>query len=150
MEELVLFMNGLPDWAGTAPMWLIFGAIVTTLIKTWPVIMERVEMAREGRRAHAGGRIGELEALLDECRKECDRRDEIYKTEIDALKTKINNEAWQRVQSEISLVNTLVQLLPNNELKLILEALQKRSALLPSAATAVGGPFEDAKGNGGK
>jgi hypothetical protein len=52
------------------------------------------------------------------------------------------------VQSEISLVTTLVQVVPAQELRVILDALQKRSNAMPAEATAVGGPVEDAKGNG--
>jgi biopolymer transport protein ExbB/TolQ len=164
MHELELFFSKFPAWAGSVPMWGVFAMVLIALIRVWPRLRELSIQERANVRDPYLRRIAELAADVKDCRescekqekelreeiaqnkRECDDRETRLKDEIDSLKTKINNEAWQRVQSEISLVNTLVQVLPSAELKLILDALQKRSALMPATVTALGGPVDDVKG----
>lgn len=138
----------LPDWAGTMPQWLLFATVVLGFFKIWPTIRQQnFDFTAAAKKAY-DERILKLEDDLKECARLSDEREDMFKAEIDRLKTKINNEEWQRVQGEISLVNTLVQLLPNDELRIILEALQRRSTTLPGSVTALGSPVTDAKSSG--
>lgn len=158
-----------PAWIGTLPAWgtffMVLAAITVAVVRIWPRLKELGITERQGIAQNYINRIIELKADVKECRdncdaqearlrkeiddnrKECDAREEDLKRQIDELKTKLNNEAWQRVQSEISLVNTLIQVVDAPELRVILEALQKRSSLLPAAITKLGGPIGDLEGN---
>lgn len=161
--------NLFPAWIGTLPAWgtffMVLAAITITTIRIWPRLKELGITERQGIANNYINRIIELKNDVKQCREECDAqevrlrkeiddnrrecddREEQLKNEVDHLKTKINNEAWNRVQSEISLVNTLIQVVDAPELRVILEALQKRSALMPASIQALGGPIEDAGGN---
>lgn len=158
-----------PAWIGTLPAWgtffMVLAAITVAVVRIWPRLKELGITERQGIAQNYINRIIELRAEVKECRdncdaqearlrkeiddnrKECDAREEQLKQEVDRLKMKINNEAWQRVQSEISLVNTLIQVVDAPELRVILEALRQRSALLPAEITEIGGPVEDVRGN---
>jgi hypothetical protein len=166
LEELRALFSGFPSWAGSVPLWGIFFMAVIALIKAWPKLKEIGVQERQGIRDPYVKRIRELAEDVKQCRKECDEqevrlrremeekgeahraREEELKGEIDALKNKMNNEAWQRVQSEISLVRTLIQVVDAPELRVILEALQKRSAIMPAEVTAISGPLGDTGGIG--
>jgi hypothetical protein len=135
--------------------------IILAFIKVWPIIRQQnIDFTAAARKAYED-RIVAAEAKtqracdrLAECERLCDEREEAFKNTIDELKTQINNEAWNRVQSEISLVNTLIAIVDAPQLRVILEALQRRSNSLPAAITMIGGPVSDAgptgNGNGDK
>lgn len=142
MEEL----RNIPPWVGSFPLWALFLTVVGTLIKTWPLIQKNLIDAKMLKAGGYAKRITELEDKLSNCEVKCDEREVLFKKEIDDLKQKLNNEAWQRVQSEISLVATLVQIVPNPMLGQILEALKRRSTTL-QAVEMVAGPFADAAGD---
>lgn len=81
---------------------------------------------------------GEVRTALEKlraCEEECDRR-------ITKLQNKINNEAMQRVQSEISLVRTLLQVVPAPELTTVLKALEARKILLVEIDDMIDQPEE--------
>lgn len=164
MGALAAFWPAIQPYVGTVPMWAMLAIIVVAYLQMRPK-MKAVEIKeRESIRDPYLTRINELREDVEKCRQECnlqerelreeidsnkkacDEREEALKKEIDDLKTKINNEAWQRTQSEISLVTTLVQVLPDPLLKKVLEALNRRSVSQPGAITALGGPVTDAKG----
>lgn len=154
--------EGLPELSpliGTIPQWGMFILLAIAVVRTSPQWLQTLITAAKDRKDRLGKRISELEQKLHDCEEKCDQREAVFKEEIDRLKTKVNNEAWQRTQSEISLVTTLVRILPKPELQQVLEALQRQSRMLPADATALGsepqkldGPVADAgpNGNGGK
>jgi hypothetical protein len=143
-----------PTWLGTPSQVGLLVVVFLALIKVWPTLRQQNIDAWLASKQSYVERIKDLERQVKECQadsikkdQDADKRERRLQDEIDALKTKINNEAWQRVQSEISLVSTLVAVVPNAELKIILEALQRRSALLPADVTALGKLEGDAKEN---
>lgn len=142
MEELASFQW--PAWLGTPSQFALLAVVVITLIKTWPLIQKNLMDAKLLKEGGYAKRITDLEGKLDECKRDCDERDRTSQTTIDSLKQQINNEAWQRVQSEISLVNTLIQIVPNPMLGQILEALKKRSGTLQPIE--LDGPVKDTQG----
>jgi hypothetical protein len=150
LDELRIIWENLRPYIGNAPMWGVFAMALIALIRAWPKLKEIGVNERAGIRDPYLKRIRELAEDVKSCRRECDaqerrlrqemddnkrecdQREREFKKEIDSLKEKMNNEAWQRVQSEISLVNTLIQVVDAPELRRILEALQKRSATMIS------------------
>lgn len=139
MEE---FINW-PTWLGTPSQVLTLAIIVITLIKTWPIIQVKVIEARLTREGRYGARISELEQSLKACHDECQER-------IDKLQTKLTNEARQRIQSEISLVHTLISVVDAPQLRTILAALERRrSLILSEGIEQLDGPISDVTNGGG-
>lgn len=161
MNELESFFSHFPTWAGNVPMWGVFAMVLIALIKVWPKLKEIGVNERQGIRDPYIQRIRELADDVKHCRQECDEqerrlrheidgvkrgsdeREAALKERIDVLRTRVNNEAFQRVQSEISLVNTLIQVVDAPQLRTILKALEDRKAILPSLVE-----LKDKEGNG--
>jgi transcriptional regulator of NAD metabolism len=79
------------------------------------------------------GRITSLEAAMKKNQEECEKDKEELRDIIEQLREKIRNEAEQRVQGEISLVSTLIQIVDAPQLKAILKALEQRQVRLQVA-----------------
>jgi chromosome segregation ATPase len=131
VDSIAFFFSKFPGWAGSVPMWGVFAMILITLIKIWPQLRQQGIDERLNIRDRYLERIKDLVADVQHCRDECDAQERRLQAEIDILKDKLNNEAWQRVQGEISLVNTLIQIVDAPQLKAILAALEKRQRTLP-------------------
>lgn len=132
-----------PSWVGTPSQFgllvVVLGTIIIAWIKVWPKLRQLTIEERASIEDRNQTRIQGLVRDVKECREEC-REQEVRLTEkIDMLQNKINNEALQRVQSEISLVHTLLEIVDAPQLRLILAALEKRKTLLPATAAL----FED-------
>jgi hypothetical protein len=134
------FMRSWPSWLGSPSQFALLIIVILALIKVWPIIQKQLMDARAGREGRYSKRIRELEDNLERCHRECGER-------IDKLQTKINNEAMQRVQSEISLVSTIIQVVDAPQLKAILAALEKRKGLLLLDVEQISGPFGDIEGD---
>lgn len=130
MNEVADFFLKFPV-LGSIPMWGVFAAVLIALIKIWPQLKQQSIDERLSIRDRYLLRIKELVQEVKDCRADCEEQERRLQGQIDGLKTKINNEAWQRVQSEISLVHTLIQVVDAPQLKLILDALKARSVTLP-------------------
>lgn len=130
-------MREILNWllSGTAPQWGVLFLLAVVVVRTspqWLTVWSTLKLARQERVA---ARITELETSVRECREECDRQ-------TDSLHQKLRNEAEQRVQSEISLVSTLVQIVDAPQLRAILTALESRKTILAAASVQVlGGPL---------
>ena len=126
-----------PDWIGTPSqlglLLAFIGSAIIAYIKIFPKVLEIRMTSQQNLQTQDRERITELVAQIKEIEDRCDERERELMAIIDDLKSKINNEAWQRVQSEISLVSTLLEVVPAQQLKQILEALQKRKIVLPYA-----------------
>lgn len=124
-----------PSWIGTPSqlglLLVVTGSIVLGYIKVLPKLLELKIGERASNKDRYTARVKELKEEVKACRDECDAQERRLQDQIDLLKTKINNEAWQRVQSEISLVHTLIQVVDAPQLKIILAALKQRSSLIP-------------------
>lgn len=131
MDEIALFFNKFPAWAGSVPMWGVFAMVLITLIKVWPVLRAQTLAERVNMRDRFLARVKELSAEIKTARDECDTLKRKMQEEIDLLKNKLNNEAWQRIQGEISLVHTLIEIVDAPQLKRILDALERRKTTLP-------------------
>jgi hypothetical protein len=138
MQEIGVFFDKFPSWLGSAPLWGVFAMILITLIKVWPQLKQQGIDERLNIRDRYLARINEMRTEVAiareevrQCKRDCDAQEVRLQGEIDILKNKLNNEAWQRVQSEISLVNTLIQVVDAPQLKAILAALEKRRTTLP-------------------
>lgn len=131
-----------PAWLGSPSQVVLLVLVVIALIKIWPILQKQVFEARASREGRYGERIRHLEIELHKCHEECAAK-------IEKLQTKINNEAWQRVQSEISLVSTIIQVVDAPQLRQILAALERRKMTLIQieAVENLAGPVDDAKGD---
>lgn len=134
MRGFLEVMNKLPSWAGNIPVWIllaiVFAGLVREWLKTQPVreqqkIDERLKI-KEG----YIGRINDLEDAVRECQRECEEHKKELRKVIDQLQDRVNNEARQRVQSEISLVSTLLKVVDAPQLKIILDELEKRQTTM--------------------
>ncbi len=128
------WMDKWPSWMGGLPALATFimvaGYIIQQWVKNRPTMQQQEIDERRARSSTYQGRITTLENQVRECHERSERREAELQGEIDLLKDKINNEAMQRVQSEISLVNTLIQIVPADELKKILTELENRQIRL--------------------
>lgn len=124
-----------PTWIGTPSQFgLLVVAIVSVVvayIKVLPKMSELRIGSEQYNRAELVRQVSQATKDIKTCRDECAEQERKLQGQIDTLKTKINNEAWNRVQSEISLVHTLIQVVDAPQLKIILEALKQRSVTIP-------------------
>lgn len=127
-------LDKLPPWMGSLPAWslliLVIGWIVLQRVKNQPVIRQQDIDERLAIKSGYIGRITQLEADVLLCRENCDAQEIRLQTKIDRLQDQLNNEAIQRVQGEISLINTLIDVVDAPQLKAILQALEKRQLRL--------------------
>lgn len=142
------FMKDLPSWVGTAPQWAMMILLAIAVVRTSPQWLEAMFTAVQNRRSADRKRITELEAAIAECRRLCDEQDARLQQKIEDLQHKLSNEALQRVQSEISLVHTLIQIVDAPALKAVLTALERRQTLLFELAPAKGADDEEAEDEG--
>lgn len=130
------------------PGWGIFGLMIITLIKTWPIIQRNVLEARTAREGRYSARISELEDSVEECRKECDEHKEILRREITGLRR-------QHLSEQLQLVRTIADLFPDApQLGLLLRTLEsgQRSAAYMDHLIRedVDGPLGDVTGDAAK
>lgn len=142
-----------PTWIGTPSqlgLLLAFvGSVFLAWLKVYPKILELNLTDQARKRSELYAHIDRLNAELKTCKDECDAQEVRLKEQIERLVTKVNNEERQRVQSEISLVKILIDIVPAPQLKAILDALQKKDVTLAAASiTAINGPIEDANSGG--
>jgi hypothetical protein len=138
-SRVLAFMGSLSDrwpiWLGGVPagatFLIVLGYIVIQYLKNQPLIQRQNMEERLNVKRGYKDRIKELEFQVDRCHEESRRREYELQSEIDALKEKMNNEAWQRVQSEISLVSILLEVVEAPQMKAILDALKVKQARMP-------------------
>lgn len=150
---MVEALNNLPPWIGSVPAWsaliIMLGYIAIQALKNKPVLNQQAIDDRHRIKEGYVKRIEVLEAAVKECERKCDEREEIFKEQIEKLQERIRNEAEQRVQSEISLVATLIDVVPAEQLKKVLAALQAKQVRLQSLAVeALSGPLTRAGADG--
>jgi hypothetical protein len=141
-----------PAWIGTpsqlALLVVVSGSIIIGYIKVLPQILKLRQDERTSKReleASERDRIAgyyrtEVQALkerLEACEKKCSDDNTEAQKKIDYLQGRVSNEALQRVQSEISLVNTLIQVVDAPQLRTILTALEKRKVLLADLGSLI-------------
>jgi len=119
MEEVNAFFGSFPAWAGSVPMWGLFATVLITLIKTWPIIMERVEVAKAGKRGEYNSRIVELEKQIKDCWEKCDARDAEATVEIRNLHDEIFGLRKQHIQEQISFARAIIDSLGQDSPQLI-------------------------------
>ena len=121
------WLNKLPVWAGNIPAWFLAATVIIALIKIWPKMREQGIAERLSIKDGYKDTIKDLEARVEQCHRESRQRERELQDEINTLKLRLSNEALQRIQSEISLVQTLIQIVPDAEqLKNIMAALESR------------------------
>lgn len=134
MEELAAIMDKWPSWVGGVPalatLIIVIGYIVIQWLKNQPVMAQQKIDERLNIKTGYRDTIARLEQQVHECHEESRERERQLQDEIDVLKARINNEAFQRVQSEISLVNTLIQVVDAPQLQIILKALEAKQVRL--------------------
>lgn len=124
-------LSKMPDWMGSLPAWATFfvvvGYIVVQWLKNQPALRKQESEERQHDRDTDQDRIKRLETLVEECHAQSRIREAELQEEIDTLKMRLSNEALQRIQSEISLVQTLIQIVPDAaQLKAIIAGLESR------------------------
>jgi hypothetical protein len=153
MGGFVEVLNKLPPWAGNVPVWILLAVVIAGLVREWlktqPVreqqkIDERLKI-KEGYM----GRINDLEDAVRECQRECEQHKKELREVINKLQDRVNNEARQRVQGEISLVSTLLKVVDAPQLKIILAELEKRQTSMALLNVQLLGSegADDAEGN---
>lgn len=119
-----------PSWIGTPSQFglliLAVGSVTVAWFKIWPRMKELGIGERQKEREDLLGRIRELRDFVTVCEKKCDDQAERLQGIIDGLRDKITNEALQRMQSEISLVNTLIEVVDAPQLRAVLHALEAK------------------------
>jgi hypothetical protein len=126
MDEVGEFFNSFPSWAGSVPLWGLFATVLVTLIKTWPIIMERVEAAKAGRRVAYKDRITELEKQVQDCWEKCEARDAEATKEIRGLHDEIFGLRKQHMQEQISFARAIIDSLGKEspQLAVLLSAME--------------------------
>jgi seryl-tRNA synthetase len=123
-------LDRLPPWMGSVPAWttlvMVVGYIIIQWIKTRPAVLQHQIQERLNVSDSNLERIKHLEAAVRQCQLECEQHKTLLNKKCETLQERLNNEAMQRVQSEISLVNTLIQVVDAPQLKIILAALEAR------------------------
>jgi hypothetical protein len=135
MDEVTAFMSGIPSWAGSVPMWFLLATVIGTLIKTWPAIMERVEVAKARKSVAFKDRIAELEAQVKDCWEKCDARDAEATREIRGLHDEIFGLRKQHMQEQISFARAILDSLGKDspQLSVLLKAMENGQRSLEAA-----------------
>jgi hypothetical protein len=107
-------------------MWILLASVLTTLIKTWPLIQERVHTAKAAQRKDYRDRIQELEGQVRTCQEECAADKEELTGEIKKLHEEIFGLRKQHVQEQISFARAILDSLGREspQLNILLRALE--------------------------
>lgn len=119
-----------PSWIGTPSQFavavMVAGSILIAYFKVWPIIRQQNIDERLKTSGNYIERISVLETQVRECEQRSDEREARLQEKVERLQTSLNNEVAQRVQSEISLVNTLIEVVDAPQLRAILKALEQK------------------------
>jgi hypothetical protein len=120
----------LPAWAGTVPQWFMLASILITIVKLYPVVRKQnMEHANVQVKQYAETCLAlrnDVRVLTDKliaCEDNCDK--EIRKLHEEIFGLQRNN-----IQSQISLVNAIIQSVDAPELKTMLKSLESVQATL--------------------
>lgn len=135
----VATLDKLPSWVGSVPAWttliVVIGYILIQVVKNHPVVEQQKITERLNIKEGYVRRISDLEKAVKECQDECKKQQDESAKIIQTLQEKLNNEAMQRVQGEISLVSTLIQIMPDAEqLRRVMAALEARQIRMATQA----------------
>lgn len=123
-----------PAWIGTpsqlALLVVVSGSIILGYIKVLPNILKLRKEEREGRRQADADERENIASYYRERLTGCEQRIKELTELVEALQQKIAGDAMQRVQSEISLVNVLIQVVDAPQLRQVLDALESRKISL--------------------
>lgn len=145
MDDLIA---GLPAWVSSVPIWGLFATVLIAVIKIWPTLQAQAISERLAKRDRYITRITELEAAVEECRRQCDEDQENMRVTIDGLRDEIYGLRRQHVQEQISMINSIIESVDSPVLKNLLKTLQSVQSTLPTpkasaAMIPVNGPVED-------